>query len=127
MDEWKCETVVYKFPSSRKFLEQRDAIGLFFLAELVHQFTFLPLLFSWREKEKRWTGGNSLAKSIVRFVSRKLLEVAPNEPNVLGYVPKFPLWGKFYSKYIAHVTYTIVYRVKSSFLGEKVLERSLEM
>ena len=30
-------------------------LGLFFLAELLHQFIFLPLLSSWREKEERWT------------------------------------------------------------------------
>jgi len=31
-----------------------------------------------------------------------------------GYVPKLPLPGKFYSKYIVHVMYTIAYRMKSS-------------
>jgi len=29
-----------------------------------------------------------------------------------AYIPKRPFRGKYYSKYIIHVTYTIVYRVK---------------
>jgi len=34
--------------------------------------------------------------------------------QLYGYIPKCPFRGKFYSKYIVYVTYTILYRVKFS-------------